>query len=339
MQHELTAGPLLDVAGRLMEAGYATDERKRYDRNAIAAPWWRVKEWDYYGLFGPDHGLGLVLADLGYLGMMLVTWIDFKAPRMVQKSVLLPLPRGAMRLPASADVGDVTVSHGGLSIAFRHVDSGRRLTVSAEKFDGDAGFEADLLVTAPETERTTVAIPFAGKAKAFYYNQKINCLAASGEVRIGNRGYAFDPDRHMGVLDWGRGVWPYDNTWYWGSASGLIDGKPFGFNIGYGFGDTSAASENMVLWGGRAHKLDQVSFHIPEQGYDKGTWRFTSNDGRFEMMMDPVFDRFDHTNALAIRSSTHQTFGRFSGHVVLDDGTRLDVPEIFGFAEKVLNRW
>lgn len=46
----------------------------------------------------------------------------------------------------------------------------------------------------------------------------------------------------------GKGVWTYDNTWYWGTGSGWHDGgDPFGFNLGYGFSDHSSASENMVF--------------------------------------------------------------------------------------------
>ena len=67
------------------------------------------------------------------------------------------------------------------------------------------------------------------------------------------------------MLDWGRGVWTCRGTWYWGSASGMVDGVPFGFNIGYGFGDTSAATENALFYGGKLHKLSQVTFHIPRK--------------------------------------------------------------------------
>lgn len=92
------------------------------------------------------------------------------------------------------------------------------------------------------------------------------------------------------MLDWGRGVWTYHNTWYWGSTSGQVDGIPFGWNIGYGFGNTSAASENMLFYGGRAHKLSQVQFHIPmrdgREDYLR-PWTFTSDDGRFEMDFVP----------------------------------------------------
>ena len=98
------------------------------------------------------------------------------------------------------------------------------------------------------------------------------------------------------VLDWGRGVWTYDNTWYWGSASGIVGGHTFGFNIGYGFGDTSAASENMLFYDGIAHKLSQVRFNIPlKDGKEDylSPWTFSSDDGRFEMRFVPILDRSD----------------------------------------------
>ena len=146
------------------------------------------------------------------------------------------------------------------------------------------------------------------------------------------------------VLDWGRGVWTYKNTWYWGSASGLVDGERFGFNIGYGFGNTSAASENMLFYKGRAHKLSQVTFHIPGDGGRRTPdymqpWTFTSDDGRFEMDYTPVLDRASCSDVGLIKSDQHQVFGVFNGRAVLDDGTVLNVKGLPGFAEKVINKW
>ena len=140
------------------------------------------------------------------------------------------------------------------------------------------------------------------------------------------------------------GVWTYKNTWYWGSASGLVDGERFGFNIGYGFGNTSAASENMLFYKGRAHKLSQVIFHIPGDG-GRATpdymrpWTFTSDDGRFEMDYTPVLDRASCSDVGLIKSDQHQVFGVFNGRAVLDDGTVLNAKDLPGFAEKVINKW
>ena len=151
------------------------------------------------------------------------------------------------------------------------------------------------------------------------------------------------PDRFFGVLDWGRGVWTYHNTWYWGSASGELDGVPFGWNIGYGFGNTEAATENVLFYDGRVHKLSEVRFEIPmdEDGFEDfmKPWVFTSDDNRFYMNFTPVLDRSAFMSAGVVLSDQHQVFGRFTGRITLDDGTVLPVRDFFGFAEKVENKW
>ena len=97
----------------------------------------------------------------------------------------------------------------------------------------------------------------------FRSNQKNIGMKAEGYADLDGKRYDFSKADTYGLLDWGRGVWTYDNTWYWGSASGKVDGHEIGFNIGYGFGDTSAATENMFFYDGIAHKLDKVTFNIP----------------------------------------------------------------------------
>ena len=340
MQHEMEPGDLLDARGRLVEPGFARSEVRRYRRGAVKAHPLRTKEWDYYAVLNDDVGLCLTVADNDYLGALAVHWLDFRARKALQGGALIPFPMGGMALPESADAGDIVQTRPGLSMAFRHEAGGRRLTVDYPGFAGGKGLKGEVRLAQPPMDRMVIATPFPNAPKAFYYNQKINCMPAEGEVIVGGETFRFEPGSAFGVLDWGRGVWTYANTWYWGSASGLVDGRPFGFNIGHGFGDTSAATENMVFLDGRAHKLDAVTFHLPKGTFDGAPWRFTSNDGRFEMTFSPIVDRASDSGLLGVvRSSQHQTFGRYSGHVVLDDGTRLEVRDLLGFAEEVSNRW
>ena len=72
-------------------------------------------------------------------------------------------------------------------------------------------------------------------------------MRASGSALFNGKEYKLDPERNFGTLDWGRGVWTYDNTWYWSSGNGIVKGKTFGFNLGYGFGNTAAASEIIIF--------------------------------------------------------------------------------------------
>jgi len=336
---ELTEGLLHDEKGHLIEVGWAPEERRRYRRSAVTAPWYRIKEWDYYCVMGEAYGVSCVVADNGYMGLLSVTWLDFTTPKTAAALRVLMFPRGRMGMPESADVGDISATHKGLKLDFRHVSGGRQLTLDCPSFDGGKGLSGELFLEQPPMDRMVISTPFSHHSSAFYYNQKINCMSAQGEITMGGRSHEFTPDQHFGVLDWGRGVWAYDNQWYWGSASGLVGGRSFGFNIGYGFGDTSAASENMLFLEGKAHKLDQVTFHIPEDGYDTSPWRFSSNDGRFEMSFEPVLDRIENVDILVFRSIVHQVFGRFTGSVILDSGEKIEVHNLMGFAEDVRNRW
>lgn len=339
MQREMRPGALLDDRGRLIEPGWAKSEVRQYQRAAVAAHPLRIKEWDYYCVLTPDHGIALTVADNGYLGFLGVSWMDFRRRKASNGGAAVRWPMGRMAMPESADHGDIVQSHDGLSLAFRHEPGGRRLTIDAPRFRGGLGLSGELWLDQPPMDRMVIATPFADAPKAFYYNQKINCLAASGEIRIGDQHARFDPGSGFGVLDWGRGVWTYRNTWYWGSASGLVDGRRVGFNIGYGFGDTSAASENMLFVDGVAHKLDRVTFHMPPGAPDSGVWRFSSNDGRFTMTMQPIVNRHHATNLGLFKTAQDQVFGLFSGEVRLDDGTALSIRDLPGFAEEVRNRW
>ncbi len=342
MQHEITQTiPLLDAAGNLTEPGWARRLYPVYDRRRVRGGAARRKEWDYYLVMGEGFALALTIADNGYMGLDSISLLDFTNGWQVTRSPMRAFPLGRTGLPESSERGDVAVAGRGYGILFRNDGEKRTLTAHMDNFRDGLPLEAQVELTGAPEESMVICTPFS-KPGHFYFNQKINCMRAQGTVTLGKRQRRFQPEHSFGVLDWGRGVWTYHNTWYWGSASGLLDGVPFGFNIGYGFGDTSAASENALFYGGRLHKLSRVAFHIPRRAgqYDYlSPWRFTSDDGRFEMEFVPVMDRAARAGAVVIQSDQHQIFGRFTGRAVLDDGRVLEVRDLMGFAERVENRW
>lgn len=338
-QHRITTtGSLHNPDGTLAEPGWATDLLLQYERAKIRAAAIRIKEWDYYCVLSDEYGAAFTVADNGYLGFVSVTILDFKEPEEQTKTIMTAFPLGSFHMPSTSKNGDVVLDRRNLSLSFRREPERRIIEVDLPSF-GDRDLKGRIVLDQPpEMESMMIATPFSENPHAFYYNQKVNCMPAEGELRLGSQRLAFNAADCFGVLDWGRGVWTYSNSWYWGSASGRIDGTPFGFNIGYGFGNTSAATENMLFHNGKAHKLGGVRFHIPEPEFLQ-PWTFDSTDGRFEMEFVPVLDRFSDTNLLVLRSWQHQVFGRFTGTVRLDDGTLLEVKDLLGFAEKVKNRW
>lgn len=345
MQQEIKAPlDLLDDNGFLVKEGWARRPFWKYDRGRIAAPWHRIKEWDYYAVLSHDkrYGITFTIADLSYAALCAVCWLDFNTMTCVQLDSMTLMTRGSIGFPSSSDSGDIFYKDKKIKMVYRVKDSRRSLSVLAPSFtlpDGSRGLMAEIELT-QDSSMDTMAIATSWKEnrRAFYYNQKVNCMPAQGTVTIGSRSYQFTPGTDFGCLDWGRGNWTYRNRWYWGSASGLLKGVPFGWNIGYGFSDRSPASENMLFYKGKAHKLQDVVFHIDTRDYLK-PWKFTSNDGRLELDFKPLIDRSSSMNLLVMKSIQHQVFGLFNGQATLDDGTRLTVENFLGFAEDVLNWW
>lgn len=342
MQHLLSKGPLLDKTGALTEAGYATSLVKTYDRKSIRGGALRIKEWDYYLIHNGRYGVALTIADNAYMGLLSVSFLDFEAGTEKTVSPMFWLPLGSTRFPASSEKGDVKKSIKGASGSFTLENGARRLVFHLDKFDGDAAFDCDILLTDIPRDSMVIATPFAQKKTAFYYNQKIIAMRAAGSFTIGNTTRSFDPADSFGMLDWGRGVWTYHNTWFWGAGQGVVAGHVVGFNLGYGFGDVSAASENMLFVDGISHKIERVTFHIPEEnGRDAflSPWAFSSSDGRFEAAFTPILDRAAYTSVGPLLSNQHQVFGYMDGTMTLDDGSTITLSHFLCFAEKVENKW
>ena len=336
--HEITeVKPLLNKRGNLAEPGWSRKMVQQYRRKDIKASPFRIKEWDYYIVMGDGFGVAFTLNDMSYMGMISASFLNFETPAEHTETVLTLLPMGKFKMPEDSSKGDVVYSDDRVSMKFTVGDGWRRIECDFKKFDGEKDLSCDIRMEQPDMDSMVIATPW-DENHCFYYNQKINCMKASGWARYDGKEYAFNPERDYGTLDWGRGVWTRDNTWYWGSGNGTIDGKPFGFNIGYGFGNTTAASENVIFYDGKVHKIDDVTFHIPEDDYLK-PWTFTSSDGRFEMDFQPVLDRNSFTDMKLIISDQHQVFGKMNGVAILDDGTRLEVKDLLCFAEKVRNKY
>ncbi len=337
--HEITAqGMLLDQNGALTEPGWARSQLLQYKRSMIHAPSFRIKEWDYYLVLSDGFAGAFTISDDGYIGLQSVSLLVFgDQPWEHTQTVLKPFPLGKLKLPEDSSSGSTEYADKRLQMRFSLEDGTRRIRCHFEDFFQGKPFDCDISLAQPPMDTMVIATPWNRK-HAFYYNQKINCMRASGWMQFDGRRYEFNPGTDFGTLDWGRGVWTYDNTWYWGSGNCDLNGKAFGFNIGYGFGDTSAASENILFYDGTAHKLDDIVFHIPEDSYLK-PWTFTSSDGRFEMDFVPVLDRAAKLDFKLLVSDQHQVFGRMTGKAVLDDGTVIEVRDMMCFAEKVHNRY
>lgn len=338
--------PLLDEDGKLTKPGYCVTNLYEYDRSKIKANATRIKEWDFYQISNDRYCVQITIADISLGGAVTVGIFDMKTGKEYSKMILKLFTFGKMGMSK-----DAMKPH---SYSFHKHNFDFDLEVTEEKriikFSGKKNFKdfnIDLeLAMLPDHESLVMAVPFGeNDGKHFYYNQKVNCMAAKGTVTYGDLNVEFKgkEDNSYCVLDWGRGVWPYHEVWWWGNGSTTLqDGSIFGWEIGWGFGDMSAASENTLFYNGKAHKIGVLKLENEKEvkkNWTGTTWKITSDDGRFEMTMEPVFDHITRLRFLFVGNICHQVFGKWNGYVILDDGTKLEIHDMMSFLECSDNMW
>ncbi|MBN2045605.1 MAG: DUF2804 domain-containing protein [Anaerolineales bacterium] len=344
MQHEITTGgPLLEKDGSLAQVGWARHPNldcNLEDVNFYTLKFFqrfRVKRWDYYAIFTPNRFFSATIADLGYAGNIFVYTIDFRTGELHEEGLVIPLGKGII-LPRSSRSGDAHFANDKISLDFTLDEGTRSLSVSWPGFHEGRGISAEIsLAQAREHESMNIVIPIG--QKRFYYNHKINCLPASGQIRYGEMEETLLPETSLGQLDWGRGVWEYSSFWKWASASGFLpDGRTIGLNMGGGFGDTSQASENAFILNGILHKLDRVTIDYDPEAHMQ-PWHFIDNQNRLDLAFFPFVERLATTRLVVIDSEVHQMFGRYFGNVVTDQGEKIEIDGLIGFAEDHRARW
>ncbi len=338
---EMSKGDLLNEDGTLKEAGYAFSAVKTYNKEAINASRLRIKEWDYHFLESDTFGVALTIADNAYMGFLSVTYIDFEQGTYHTRHKIPPFPMGRTGHPRTPSNGRINLRKGDFTFNYSYTEGKRKLHAHIRNFKDGEPFSLQATLKDEPQDSIVVAIPFEERQDAFYYNQKTPGYLVDGRVSLGKETFAFSEDAR-GILDWGRGVWPYRTTWYWATAQKKYEGRLIALNLGCGFGDTSAGTENTVFIDGKAHKLGDIRFEITKD--EKGRelimkpWRLASDDGTIDLTFTPEIDRHDRANLGLLFTDQHQVFGRFNGTVQTSDET-LVITRMRGFAEVVRHRW
>jgi hypothetical protein len=223
MQREITErGSLLDDRGRLRERGYSWAPMLAYERRSIRSAPWRVKEWDFYQVADRDVCMQFTIGHASYFGLASFTLFELGGGARYSKSITKLLPFATMGLPASPDRG-LSCEGEGSRIGLEVGDGTRRLSCSMKDPRGGE-IEASVELDDHGLDSMTIATPFRESPRDFYYNTKISGMHARGFASIKGPGEAEGPRRYelgkeaYGILDWGRGVWPYRHEWLWGTG-------------------------------------------------------------------------------------------------------------------------
>jgi len=331
---------LLGEDGNVLKPGYCTTNLYVYNRENIKAHPSRIKEWDFYQISNDRYTVQIVFGDISFAGFGSFAFFDRETGEREDALSVIPLTFGKMNMPRTTETPHkISVGYAGTKLRVVAAKNKRYLTadIRARRNRIKADLELEVM---DGLESLVMAVPFEDLPGYFYLNQKMNSMPVKGYVEIGSRIFGFSPQNSFAVLDWGRGVWPYKCHWYWGNGTTrLEDGSLFGFEIGWGFGDMSAATENMLFYNGKGHKIGEVHLENNIHKDYMQPWVFSSSDGRFEMTMTPEYDNYTSSRIGPIGNRCHQVYGKWNGTVVLDDGKELHIKDMTAFCEYSDNRW
>ena len=333
--------PLLAPDGTLLTAGWARKNVFQYDRSRVRHPL-RRKEWDFYQISDGHFMAQISFANISLGGYALAVLVDLREGKTLLSS-MAPFLGGKDRyvLPARGDVPNDVCFRVGKALFEVHTGLERR---SIRFENGDVHCEFDMEIPAG-LENITTVLPFEGCPDRYFMTTKQNCMPCSGSFSAPDLRVDFSKENCFCILDWGRVCTPYSLVWYWGNGSGKAmdaEGKEhlFGFEITWGIGDESAATETCLFVDGKAHKIGAVDVEsFPKPDRYMQPWRFLSDDGRFRLTMTPFYDHHSDLDIKVMRMNSHQVHGLWNGSVTLEDGTVLTVHDLYAFCEYVENRW
>ena len=324
---------LLDGKGRLARPGWARRMNYLYNRDQAKRNPFNLKEWNFYQFIKNRWVVQLTIGHVSYACSVTATLLnlDTGEKREVSRTRLFHVPTLDTD-PEGPSVNEFRDK--GFLMRFEVTERERRLTFSGKSGQwGDVSIRLDV-ENGPANEKMVIATPFA-KPHQFYLNYKENYYRASGSARFGELDVSLDGA--SGLLDWGRGIWPYRHEWWWGSLTAqLDDGAEFGFNIGWGFGDLSHATENMYFYRRKAYKLGTLQ--VEREGGYMDPWHLKDGEGMLELHFRPIYDNYTQNKLLVVDTHCNQVYGLFDGWAVTDEG-RVEFRDLLAFIEHAVNRW
>ena len=336
--------PLLAEDGMLLAKGWARRNVFEYDRNLVKKGIISRKEWDFYTITDGKMQLLVSFANINIGGYVAAKLTDLTTGEVIADAISYFVGGNKFVPPAKGDVPNRFKGKiGKAEFDFQTKETERTLHFTKPHKGKTVVCDVQMDIL-PGMENITTVLPFAEDPTRYFMTTKQACMPTRATYRFGDYVYEFTKENSFCAMDWGRVNTVHEMVWYWGSGSTWlydVQGEKhlFGFEITWAIGDESHATETCLFYDGKVHKIGAVDVkEFPKDRFME-PWEFVSEDGRFNMTMQPTLDNHSDVDFKVGRMNCHQIYGIWNGNVTLDDGTVLEIKDLFAFCEYVENRW
>jgi hypothetical protein len=327
--------------GRTLDPQALGWSRRPLHRANLRGAWGRTKSWDYWAILAGDLVVSSVYADVDYLGLADVWWVDLANGCHGGRGIVTPAALG-IALPDVPGSAPLRVRRRHLDLEIADAANGTtHLRARWRERDGSRA-SLDARIELPERhESLNVVIPWSDRR--FQYTSKHQARPAHGELVVGERRWCFGGSGReaWGVLDVGRGRWPYRTRWNWGGGAGRVRGgrSVLGLQLGGKWTEGTGFTENAVIVDGVLTKIGRELIWRYDWDAPMHPWYVEDPGGQLSLELAPRYDKHSRIELGVMGTETHQVFGTWSGRFVSDDGESIELAGMQGFAEESRSRW
>ncbi|TGK61575.1 DUF2804 domain-containing protein [Leptospira wolffii] len=327
---------LCDPSGKLNRNAIGWSKSPLHRCN-LKGNWLRKKKWNYWCFYDEEFLASFTVSDVDYAGVIFCYWLDRKTGEFVESTLLTPFGSGTMLGQTVANNATYEGKNGFLR--FQTNEDGDYI-IKVDFMSGTKkSIQADLKLQVPENwESLNVTVPWS--SRRFQFTHKLFGLGAQGTVKVPGKTHTFQPKTSFGVLDFGRGIWPYSTKWNWASMSYRPGGNEvYGVNLGGGWTDGTGTTENALLINGRIYKIPSVvAFEFDKKNPEKPWVIYSKESKAVELVLTPDFHRKAVSNVGIIASRVDQMIGSFEG-VLRVGKSEFRIEKGQGWAENHTARW